>query len=222
MPGAVLFDIDGTLVDSNYLHVTAWREAFLAVDRNIPTAAIHRCIGMDSAKLLERLLGPSEASGEVAERAKAEHKERYMHARPSLRAFDGAVELVRAVAGRATSVLATSAPDDELAVLRDILQVDDAVAVITSAGDVGSAKPDPDIVAVALERAGVDAGDAVFVGDTVWDVEAAGRAGVGCVALLSGGIGEAELRDAGAVEVFDGAAALLDGLDRSALARVLG
>ena len=218
MPGAVLFDIDGTLVDSNYLHVTSWREAFLSVERNVATAAIHRCIGMDSGKLLARLLGDQEAESEVAEKARAEHKARYLHARPSLRAFDGATDLVRAVAGRTSAVLATSAPDDELAVLREILRLDDAVDVVTSGADVETAKPSPDIVAVALERSGVDPADAVFVGDTVWDVEAAGRAGVACVAVRSGGIGDAELRDAGAVAIYDGAWALLADLDASPLA----
>lgn len=218
--GAVLFDIDGTLVDSNYLHVTAWLEAFQSVGQLIPAASIHRCIGMDGGRLLETLLG--DRAEQLGADAKAAHDRRYMDAKPSLRAFEAAPELIRAVASRGAAVLATSAPEDELAVLREILQVDDAVDVVTSSADVATAKPAPDIVEVALERAGQPAGNAVFVGDSVWDVKAAGRAGVRCVGLLTGGISAAELRDAGAVAVYEHAAHLLAELDTSPLADVLG
>lgn len=217
--GAVLFDIDGTLVDSNYLHVTAWLEAFRAVGAQVATAAIHRCIGMGSPQLLDALLGDD--AGRLGPPAKEEHSRRYAAARPHLAPLPGATELVRAVSARATAVLATSAPEGELQALREVLQLDDALDVVTSSEDVESAKPDPDIVQVALRRAGNEPGRAVFVGDTVWDVQAAGAAGVACVALRTGGIGEAELRGAGAVAVYDDAAALLADLDRSPLAAVL-
>jgi HAD superfamily hydrolase (TIGR01509 family) len=221
MAGAVLFDIDGTLVDSNYLHITAWLEAFRSVGRQVATSSIHRCMGMDSAKMLEQLLG-DDAGTDVGEKAKAEHKRRYLEAQEHLAPFTGATELVREVARRATAVLATSAPADELEILRRVLDIDDAIEVVTSAADVKTAKPSPDVVSVALERAGVDPDHAVFVGDTVWDVEAAGRAGVSCVGVLTGGISAAELLDAGAVEVYDDATDLLEHLDSSALARVFG
>jgi HAD superfamily hydrolase (TIGR01509 family) len=169
--------------------------------------------------LLERLVGDDAGTG-VGDRASKEHKERYRAAREHLAPCAGAPELVRAVSERAIAVLATSAPDDELGILREVLGIDDAVTVVTSAADVDSAKPAPDIVAVALERSGVAAEEAVFVGDTVWDVEAAGRAGVACVGVLTGGISAAELRDAGAVAVYDDAAGLLQGLEASPLARV--
>src|ERR1700732_3185609 len=100
-------------------------------------------------------------------------------------------------------VLATSAPEDELAMLRDVLDCDDVVAHVTTSRDVDVAKPQPDIIQVALDRAGVTAEDAVFVGDAVWDVEACVRAQVPCIGVLTGGAGRAELRDAGATAVFE-------------------
>jgi phosphoglycolate phosphatase-like HAD superfamily hydrolase len=112
-------------------------------------------------------------------------------------------------------VLATSAPEDELAVLRELLKSEDVVSAVTSSEDVGTAKPEPDIVQVALERAGVAPEQAVFVGDAVWDVIAAERAGVPAIGLLSGGFGRGELEDAGATEVFDNAADLRDHLEQA-------
>jgi phosphoglycolate phosphatase-like HAD superfamily hydrolase len=100
-------------------------------------------------------------------------------------------------------VLATSAPQDELERLRDLLDVEDAIETVTNAEDVETAKPAPDIVQVALEKSGSAASETIFVGDTVWDVRAAADAGVACVAVQSGGIHEQALRDAGAVAVFE-------------------
>lgn len=219
-PGAVLFDIDGTLVDSNYLHVNAWLRALFAVGHPVDTWRIHRVQGMGSSELLATLLG--EAAGEVGSRAKQHHSEYYKQSSQLLRAFDGARELVSAVAQRgAKVVLATSAAPDELELLRSILDVEDAVAEITAAEDVEAAKPQPDLVLVALQRAGVPADRAVFVGDTVWDVQACAKAGVACVGVLSGGISAAELTEAGAVAVYEGCGALLRDLDASPLATVL-
>ena len=131
----------------------------------------------------------------------------------------GRANSVRAVSGRDLHVvLATSAPDDELRVLRKVLQVGDAEAPATSASDVASAKPEPDIVEAALEKAQASASAAIMVGDTVWDVESAARAGVRCIAVCSGGTGALELRDAGAVAVYDDAADLLAHLGVSPLA----
>lgn len=117
-------------------------------------------------------------------------------------------------------VLASSAAPDELDRLRTILDIEDTVAEFTAAQDVEAAKPEPDLVHVALQRAGVTADRAVFVGDTVWDVQAAGKAGVPCVGVLSGGISAAELTVAGAVAVYDDCRALLRELDTSPLADV--
>jgi HAD superfamily hydrolase (TIGR01509 family) len=174
---------------------------------------------MGSSELLATLLG--EAAEQVGSRAKEQHSEHYQCSSELLRAFDGARELVAAVAQRgARVVLATSAAPDELEVLRSILDVEDAVAAITAAEDVEAAKPASDLLHVALQRAGVTADRAVFVGDTVWDVVACGKAGVRCVGVLSGGISAAELTEAGAVAVYEGCRALLRDLDASPLATV--
>ncbi|MHB1535310.1 MAG: HAD family hydrolase [Acidimicrobiales bacterium] len=214
---AVLFDIDGTLVDSNYLHVAAWQEAFDACEHHVAAARIHRCIGMDSEALLAELLGPN-LRLRIGDKAKKKHSEGYKRMAKSLRAFPQARELVARAARDARVVLATSAPEDELATLRRVLDVEDHVDVVTSAADVDQAKPAPDLVEVALARAGVEPGRAQFVGDTVWDIGAAGRAGVACLAVLTGGISEAELLAAGAVAVYQDPAALLFAWDTSPLA----
>ncbi|OIH99860.1 MULTISPECIES: HAD family hydrolase [unclassified Curtobacterium] len=205
---AVLFDIDGTLADSNYAHIDAWWRAFLAAGESVDAWRIHRAIGMDSAKLLETLL--PEASQETRDTAKQFHTAYYAEQMPRLRLLPGARELLQAVAeaGHAV-VLATSAPEHELARLRDLLDAGEWVTAETSSEDVEQAKPDPGIVRVALEKAGVSADSAVMVGDAVWDVESAGTAGVTCVGVMTGGIGGDELRGAGAAEVYDDAAAVL-------------
>jgi len=211
-PSTILFDIDGTLVDSNYLHVEAWSQAFADVDLAVDSWRIHRAIGMDSAKLLDAL-APQLSERERA-KAKRHHSRQYGRMSKELRAFDGARDVVRELADRGlTVVLATSAPEDELANLRALLDVEEEIDVVTSSADVDTAKPSPDIVQVALDRAGASADDSVFVGDTVWDVEAAGRAGVRCIGVLSGGISEGELRDAGAIAVYSD---VVDMLARSA------
>lgn len=210
---AVLFDVDGTLVDSNYLHVDAWQRAFREVDFDADAWRIHRAIGQDSTRLLRDVAG--ERDDDWMERAKDAHARLYREQAGRLRAFASAPELLRAIAGRGIHVvLATSAPEDELAMLREAIDADDAVHAATSADDVDSAKPDPGILNVALERAGSPAADALMVGDSVWDMVAAGRAGVRAVGLRSGGVSEGELREAGAIEVFDDPAALLAALDR--------
>ncbi|MDT5387391.1 MAG: hypothetical protein QOE04_1032 [Mycobacterium sp.] len=198
---AVLFDIDGTLVDSNYLHVHAWQRAFTEAGLQIQSWRIHRCIGMDGSSLIEEL-----GSGEVDDpgRLKDLHSTFYAETVGLLRPLPGSRALLDAVAGLGLQVvLATSAPEDELSMLRKVLDRDDIVSAITSSGDVETAKPDPDIVRVALERADVGPDRAVFVGDSVWDVAAAARAGVECLCLRSGGISQAELEYAGATAVFD-------------------
>lgn len=198
---AVLFDIDGTLVDSNYLHVHAWQRAFTEVGLQVQSWRIHRCIGMDGSSLMDEL-----GSGGTydADRLKDLHSRFYAETTDLIRPLPGARALLDAVADMGLQVvLATSAPENELEVLRKVLQRDDIVSAVTSSGDVDTAKPDPDIVRVALDRAGVGPDRAVFVGDSVWDVAAAARAGVECLCLRSGGISQAELEYVGATAVFD-------------------
>ncbi|MDQ1664168.1 MAG: hypothetical protein QOH75_199 [Actinomycetota bacterium] len=216
--GAVLFDIDGTLVDSNYLHVFAWQRAFVRAGHPVDSWRIHRAIGMGSDQLLEALLG--EQADAIGDTAKKAHSEEYAGLSDLLRPFSHANDLVRAVArAGAKVVLATSASPEELERLRATLGVEDSVAEITSSQDVERAKPEPDLVQVALQRAEVPADHAVFVGDTVWDVQAAGRAGVPCIGVLTGGVSEAELTEAGAVAVYEDAATLLRDLEQSPLTR---
>ena len=204
---AVLFDIDGTLVDSNYLHIDAWDRAFASVGHPVDVWRIHRAIGMDSSKLLERLLG--DAASEAGDAAKDEHSRLYMQTVDRLRAIAGARDLLHDLSGRGFRVvLATSAPQDELDILLSVLDLGDAVDAVTSSEDVGTAKPDPDIIGVALDKAGVPAERAVMVGDSVWDIAAAERAGVRSIGLLSGGFGRGELLDAGAAQVYDDVADL--------------
>ncbi|NQX11165.1 HAD family hydrolase [Microbacteriaceae bacterium VKM Ac-2855] len=218
MVSAALFDIDGTLIDSNYLHVEAWAHALAEVGHPTDAWRIHRCIGMDSAKLLDTLVG-EEVAAEIGDHASGLHGEYYDGLADRLRSFDGARELLETLADRGmTVVLATSAPEDELEQLRRVLSADHVVADVTSSGDVETAKPEPGIVESALKKAGTAPGDALFVGDTVWDIEAAARAGVRCIAVTSGGIAEAELRDAGAIAVYDDVASLLRELDTSPFA----
>ncbi|MCV7174392.1 HAD family hydrolase [Mycolicibacterium sphagni] len=217
---AVLFDIDGTLVDSNYLHVDAWQRAFHEVGLPVEAWHIHRSIGMDGSTLVDQL--SKGADDAVQTRLKDLHTRYYEADAELLTTLPGARQLLQRVAESDLQVvLATSAPANELALLRSTLACDDLVSAITSSEDVEQAKPSPDIVNVALEKAGVSARDAVFVGDTVWDVEAAARAGVPCIAVLSGGISRGDLENAGAAAVFDDAQHLCEHLGASPIAALI-
>lgn len=217
---AVLLDIDGTLVDSNYLHVQAWSEAFGDIGAPVDTWRIHRAIGMDSGKMLEALLG--DRSAQLGERAQQAHGDRYAALAPRLRPFRQARELLSTLDQRGLQVvLATSAPQEELSRLLDVLDAQEWIAHVTSAEDVESAKPEPDIVQVALRKAGVEPADALLVGDAVWDAESARRVGVGFVGLLSGGTSTDDLESAGALAVYDDVSALLADLDNSPLAGLI-
>jgi len=216
---AVLFDIDGTLVDSNYLHVQAWYRAFSDADVEVEAWRIHRSIGMDGSTLLKTLAG--DADEDTRSRLKDLHSRYYKETIPLLRRLPGARELLEAVDGVGLQiVLATSAPEDELAILREVLACDKLVSAVTSSNDVDTAKPQPDIVDVALERAGVDADHAVFIGDTVWDVEACNRAGVPTIAVLSGGVSRGELEKAGAQAVFEDTKELCEHIDDTLIAKL--
>jgi len=206
---AVLFDIDGTLVDTNYLHVLAWRRVFLDHgEPGITSARIHRLVGMGTDELLETLCG------RLRPELKPERARHFEALKAEIRAFPRAADLLRALHGRGVRVvLATSAEKGDLEALLAAIGADDAIDAVTSAGEVEAAKPAPDLFSAALAEAGTAPGDTVAVGDTVWDVKAASRAGLRCVAVATGGISRAELEAAGAVAVYDDIAALLDGLD---------
>lgn len=218
MIDAVLFDVDGTLVDTNYLHAVTWWQAFAQHGHAVPMADVHRAIGMGSDKLLDRVLPPGrDRSADDAVRAA--HTALYAQYWSRLRPFDGAADLLRACARRGSRVvLASSAAEPELRALRAALGADEAIHAATSASEVERSKPSPDLVRLALDRAGTPAARAVFVGDTRWDVEAAGRAGMPCVCVLTGGWARAELAEAGAAAVYAGPRELLEDLDGSPLA----
>jgi HAD superfamily hydrolase (TIGR01549 family) len=217
---AVLFDVDGTLVDSNYLHVHAWYRAFRDAAFPVDAWRIHRSIGMDGSRLVASLAAAADDNSRA--RVKELHSHYYRQTTSLLRRLPGARELLETVKSLGLQiVLASSAPGDELAILRDVLASDDLVSAVTSSEDVDAAKPDPDIVRIALARAGVGSERAVFVGDTVWDVMACKRAGVPAIALRSGGVSRDELEKAGAVRVFDDAHDLCQHIDSTPIAALL-
>jgi len=211
-PAAVVFDLDGTLLDTNYLHVMAWWEAFFAAGHDVSCFDVHRAIGKPSAELVQGLLGrPDDAVVQG-------HSRHWARVRDSARPFHRAAELQRACEARGASVVwATSGSPDDVAAAQRLLGVRDVLVV----NSVEHGKPAPDIVQAALEAAGVPAARAVMVGDTVYDVRAAAAAGVPCIGLLCGGIGEQELREAGAAAVYGNPSELLDGLDASPVGQLL-
>lgn len=215
-PG-VLFDVDGTLLDTNYQHVLAWGLAFRDAGHAVDFADLHRLIGIASSELVTEVLGRADEG--VVEG----HSRRYdeLRAMAEPRVVSGAPALVAACAERGLRVvLATSGAAGDLDWMLPAIGAGDAVHGATTADSVERSKPAPDLLAVATEEHGLDRGRTVMVGDTVWDVEAAVRLGVACVAVTSGGIGERDLRAAGAAEVWAGCADLLDHLDESVLSRI--
>ncbi|HEY2522854.1 MAG TPA: HAD family hydrolase [Streptosporangiaceae bacterium] len=219
---AVLFDVDGTLVDTNYLHAVCWWEAFAQAGHEVSMTRIHRAIGMGSDLLLDALLPDDRDRGHDGS-IRAAHSALFATFWTRLRPLPGAANLLRACQQEGWRVvLASSADDHEFRVLRTALDADDAIDAATSSGDVAQSKPAPDLVQVALDKAGVPPEAALFVGDTVWDVQACVKARVPCIGLLSGGIGRDELLGAGAAAVYDDPAALLDGLPDSILVHRAG
>jgi HAD superfamily hydrolase (TIGR01509 family) len=216
----VMFDVDGTLVDTTYLHAVAWWETLRQHDRDVPMAAIHRAIGMGSDKLLDHLLGPERDTG--ADEAMTEaHGVLYATWWERLRPLPGAADLLRACAGRELAVvLASSAKKAELQVLRRVLDADDVIAAATSSADAAQSKPAPDILEAALAQSEVDPQRCVFVGDSVWDVRAAAKLDIPCIGLTCGGTSAAELTEAGAIATYDDPAALLRALESSAIAEL--
>ncbi|MDX3245049.1 MULTISPECIES: HAD family hydrolase [unclassified Streptomyces] len=218
MPRAAVFDVDGTLVDTNHLHVTTWWEAFRQAGHRVPMHAVHRAVGLGSDDLIAHLLGDERDQDEDSELSAA-HKALYGQYFDRLPPLPDAGPLLRRLRDDGwTVVLATSASGGELSALRRAIDADDAIAATASADDVAEGKPAPEPVRHALELAGAPAESAVFVGDTVWDMRAGRRAGVRCVGVLSGGIPRADLLDAGAEAVYDDPADLLASLSASPLA----
>jgi HAD superfamily hydrolase (TIGR01509 family) len=216
-PTAVLFDVDGTLVDSNDAHARAWVDAFAEFGVRVDYAHVRRCIGMGGDKLMPEVSGVREDTPKgnaISERRREIFKQKYLS---RLRPFPGARELVAALKARGlTLVAASSAKKDELKALLAIAGADVLLDAATSSDDAEESKPDPDIVHAALKQAKARAADAIMIGDTPYDVEAAGRAGVRAIAFRCGGWGDAELK--GALAIYDGPADLLARLSDSPLA----
>lgn len=218
---AVLFDIDGTLADTNFLHVEAWSRAFWQCDLDVPAWRIQRAIGADSSELLDLLL-ENEASDGLRTQVKTLHSKNYAETTARITSLPGANELVATLVGHGVRVvLATSAPQNELDILLNVLDFGGSVHAVTSGADVSTAKPAPDLISIALERAGTSADHAIMVGDATWDVLAAKRAGLATVGVLSGGTSEHELLEAGSVAVYEDAAAVLTSLHEGPLAGLL-
>lgn len=218
MERAAVFDVDGTLVDTNHLHVTTWWEALRQAGHRVPMHAVHRAIGLGSDDLVAHLLGEDRDKDQDAELSAA-HKALYGQYFDRLPALQDAGRLLRRLDHEGWRVvLATSAGGAELSALRRAISADDAIMATASADDVEEGKPAPEPVEHALELAGVPAERAVFVGDTVWDMQAGTRAGVRCVGVLCGGIPRADLEEAGAQAIYDDPAHLLATLADSPLA----
>jgi HAD superfamily hydrolase (TIGR01509 family) len=211
---AVLFDVDGTLVDSNDAHARAWVAAFAEHGITVDLPAVRRCIGMGGDKLLPTVSGiehESTLGKAIAARRSAIFAEQFL---PALKPFPEAGHLVAVLKDRGyTVVAASSAKRDELQPLLAVAGADGLMDETTSSDDAANSKPDPDIIHAALGRAHASPADAVMIGDTPYDIEAAGRAGVAIIAFRCGGWTDADLH--GAIAIYDGPWDLLRRLDES-------
>lgn len=213
---AAILDIDGTLVDTNYQHTLAWYRAFRQNEIVLPAWRIHRCIGMGGDQMVEALAG-ADVEKRLGDDIRAAEKALYLAVIEEVEPFQGARELIEELKRRGCSiVLASSAKANELDHYLDLLDARDVVDAWTSSADVEATKPEPDLLKAALAQ--VEDDDGVMVGDSTWDFEAAERAGVPSVAVLTGGFSEQELTDAGASEVFQSVEELCQNLDRTPLA----
>jgi HAD superfamily hydrolase (TIGR01509 family) len=209
-PAAIL-DVDGTLVDTNYQHAVAWYRAFRQHGVVLPMWRIHRHIGMGGDQLVASLV--SEAfDAEQGDDVRAAEKALYLSLIVEVEPLEGARELITDLRERGHPVvLASSAKAQEVDHYLDLLDARELVDGWTTSADVEKTKPEPDLVAAAVEKAG--GGDAVMLGDSTWDCESAKRAGLPTVAVLTGGFAESELLDAGAACVFGSLTALRGDLD---------
>jgi HAD superfamily hydrolase (TIGR01549 family) len=213
---AALLDLDGTLVDTNYHHALSWYRAFREHDIVLPVWRLHRHVGMGGDKFVAAVAGD-----EVEERLGDELRDRWEELFDEVigecSALEGATELLDDLKGRGLSVvLASSSIERHLDHFLDLLDARERADDWTTSDDVEATKPEPDLVRAGLDKAGTD--DAVMLGDTPWDVEAARKAGIETVCLLTGGFSEQELRDAGAVAVFESIGDLRERLDETPFA----
>ena len=208
MPRAVLLDVDGTLIDANYHHALAWYRAFRRQGIVLPLWRIHRHVGMGGDQLIPALAGDDVDEDAISDARKDEYSQLIGEVSP----LEDARELIEDLKQRRlTVVLASSSPQDEIDCYLDLLDARELADGWTTDDDVESTKPEPDLVRAALAKAGTD--DAIMVGDTPWDVEAAQKAGLATVTVITGGFSEQELRGAGAAAVYDSLVELRRHLD---------
>jgi HAD superfamily hydrolase (TIGR01509 family) len=216
----VILDIDGTLVDTNYQHTLAWQRALRDHGEIVPAWRIHRHIGMGGDQLLAAVAG-EEVEQRVGDAVREAEGERYSELIGEVELLPGARALLVALRERgATTVLASSAKADEVDVYLDMLDARELVDGWTTSADVEATKPEPDLLRAALDKAGSDV--AVLIGDSVWDCEAAARAGIPTVGVLTGGFAREELLAAGAAVVYESVEGLCGGLDEAPFAGVEG
>jgi HAD superfamily hydrolase (TIGR01509 family) len=208
---AALLDVDGTLVDTNYHHAVAWYRALRQHEVIVPIWRIHRHIGMGGDKFIAAVAG-DEVEDEHGDDIRDAEKALYLAMIEEVEPLEGARDLIVDLKERVDQVvLASSAKEDEVEHYVDLLGARELADGWTTSADVEATKPAPDLVESAMEEAGAD--DAILIGDTPWDVKAAERAGIKTVAVLTGGFGEEELREAGAVATFESIGDLREGLD---------
>jgi len=214
-PVIAILDIDGTLVDSNYQHALAWFRALRDHGLVVPIWRIHRAIGMGGDQVVSHLAG-EEAEERLGDAIRASEGEHYEAMIQEVQPLEGSRDLVLALKQRGhTVVMASSAKEQEVEHYLTLLGAHELIDQWTHSGDVEQTKPAPDLVQAALEKAG--GGDALLVGDTPWDVEAARGAGVKTLAVRTGGFSTEELTEAGAVAVFDSIKELMEHLDETPL-----
>ncbi|MGH2864606.1 MAG: HAD family hydrolase [Solirubrobacteraceae bacterium] len=213
----VILDIDGTLVDTNYQHALAWYHAFREHGIVLPVWRIHRHIGMGGDQLVESLTD-RDVEARFGDQIRSRESKYYGEMIDEVEAMKDAGELLKDLheSGH-TVILASSAKPEEIEHYLDLLDARRLADDWTSAGDVQATKPQPDLVRAALERAGAPAEQAVMIGDSPWDIQAAERAGVKTIAMMTGGFSKAELCQAGAAEVYESVAELRGALDHTIL-----
>ena len=204
----VVLDVDGTLMDTNYLHTEAWARAFEEVGHRIPRARLHKQIGKGSSLLIREFVEDEETE----ERINELHSEIYAELQEYGHPLPGAKELISSLRERGYEVwFVTSAKDEELDHHMQELEAESGISGVVNSSAVENPKPAPDIFELALQKAGASPDETVAVGDAVWDVEAADAAGIRTVAVLTGGaFSRRELEEAGAVAVYEDCAELLD------------
>jgi HAD superfamily hydrolase (TIGR01509 family) len=202
MPRIAILDVDGTLVDTNYHHAIAWFRAFRRHDVTVQVWIVHRHIGMGGDQLVAAVAG-DEVEERCGDQIREAEGELYRELIDEVQPMEGSRALIEDLKKRDdVVVLASSAKDWEVERYLELLDASEIVDAWTTSDDVEQTKPEPDLVHAALDKVGGSPEDAMLIGDTVWDVEAAHRAGVQTLAVRTGGFSEQELRDAGAKDVY--------------------